>query len=363
MAGRRLAYGLALTGPMALSPSDARPPTRPSAIHVLADPVNRAVVLALGEAHDQGIESLVVTEEALADATPRLIRSRLRDLERAGIVEAASAGPNQPRQWLLTTAGRDLFRLHALMTRIVLRASRLPAASPPVLRERAVAAALSAFADPVVMQITRVLAAASGPIGPTALEEGCQPVARRTLYRRLTPLLEAGVVERTSGRTVPRTTFYALTDRWRPTAAVPMLAAWWESRHWSETPGFAPSSFAGVLQAALPLARMEGVHHGKRVLWRVTDADGAPLASGALAVDGDRLRAVAAGHESLGVGDDASSGSDSEAIIVSEVSGSAMAWGAAMVSDRRDDLILSGDATVTQAAIAAVRAVLLAYVR
>lgn len=332
---------------MALSLPDASPPTRHSAIHVLADPVSRAVVLALGEAHDQGVDALVVTEEALADATPRLIRSRLRDLERSGIVEAAAAGPNQPRQWRLTTPGRDLFRLHALMTRIVLRASRLPAGSPPVLRERAVASALAAFDDPVAMQIARVLAGAGGPIGPTALEAGCESVARRTLYRRLTPLLEAGVVERTSGRTVPRTTYYALGDRWRPAAAVPVLAAWWESRHWAATPGFGAEAFSGVLDAVLPLARVEGAHDGKRLVWSVTGLGA--TASGVLVVERDRLRAAPA----------TAGGTTNDG----QVEGSAQAWGAAMISDRRDDLAVEGDAALAQSAITAVRAALLAYVR
>lgn len=338
-----------MVAPMAVSLPDAQPPTRHAAIHVLADAVSRAIVVALGEAHDHGVEALVVTEEALADATPRLIRTRLRELERAEIVEPAVAGPNQPRHWRLTTAGRDLFRLHALMTRIILRAYRLPAGSPPVLRDRAVSTALATFADPVAMQIVRVLAGASAPLGPSALEEGCAPVARRTLYRRLSPLLDSGVVERTSGRTVPRTTFYGLTDRWRPTAAVPMLAAWWESRHWSATPGLDAANFAGVLQAVLPLARIEGDYDGKRLTWRVMSQ---PEATGGLVVEGDRLQVA-------GAADDGDSEAGSDAILA----GTPHTWGAAMVSDRRSELEIAGDDALAQAAITAVRAVLLAYVR
>lgn len=312
-----------------------------SAIDLLADPVSRAVIVTLGEL-DAEQDGLVVTEAALDGASPRLIQSRVRELDRHGIVRAIAAGPNQPRRWRLTEAGRDLFRLQTLMTRVILRASQRPATTPAPIRDTAFGGVLSGLADPVTAQLCLALARATAPIGPVPLEEQCAPTPRRTLYRRLGALVDAGVVERRSGHTVPRTTFYVLVDTWRPAAAIPVLAAWWESRHWGDHTDPVGDVPVGLLAAVLPLARIGAGHDGRTLSWHADGGSGVRLV-----VERDRLRIDDAG----GAGADVA------------VRGSIDAWCTAMVTDRRDRLHTEGERTLAQAAITAVRTALLAYVR
>ncbi|MBJ7472661.1 MAG: hypothetical protein JHD16_15245 [Solirubrobacteraceae bacterium] len=339
---------------MSSSPPD-EPAFRPTqqarpATAILADGPSRAIVLALGEARARGVEALAVTEQSIADTTPRLVRDRLRALERANIViiaERAAANGQAPSRWSLTPAGRDLYRLHSLMTRIVSHAADLHATTPTDVREGALDLALESLVDPVVRRIATALAMADRPLDPVALEAACAPVPRRTLYRRLGPLVDHGVVLRHTGRTVPRSTSYELAERWRPVAAIPVLSAWWESRHWQRHAGGAPQDLAGILHAILPMARIDADRAGQRLRWAV-EAEGERQSATLLVRDGHLL--VAADDQA-------------DQAPAAEAAGTPAAWATAMITDGTADLTISGDEALAREAINAVRAALLAYIR
>lgn len=316
---------------------------------LLADRPTHTIVQLLGDARARGQEAVAVTEQPVGDATPRLIRDRLRGLERAGIVEAIERAPangGAPSLWALTNAGRDLYRLEALMARIVTRAADLPPTVRAAARDEAFTQTLTTLTDASSVALLRTLAMAAEPLDPVALEIACQPVPRRTLYRRLTGLVEQGVVTRIAGRTVPRSTRYELVERWRPVAAVPVLGAWWESRHWTAPQPSDLAALEGLLGAILPLVRLDRSHDGKRIAWSIDATLG--HASGTILVRGEEVAATVP-----------SMAGTAEATI----SGSPAAWSTALVTDRTDDLIVTGDPAFARDAIGAVRASMLAYVR
>lgn len=323
-----------------------------SATALLADRASRAIVTLLGEARGRPMSAAALTDAAPIDATPRLIRDRVRELERAGILEATTpalaAGAPAASLWQLTPAGQDLHRLQSLLGRIVAHAAQLTATTPSGLREHVVELTLKGLSDPVIVQIARCLAAGP-PLDPVTLELACSPTPRRTIYRRLGPLVSGGVVVRTTSRQVPRSTHYALAPRWRPAAAILMLSAWWESRH-RDLPGQARAiDLEGLVLAILPTVRLGPGHDGRALRWVVDhpDAGCGPL----LAVDGDRLTITGSGPTKDETSPDAT------------VAGASAAWTEALVTDRRDALTITGDAALAGEVLDAVRAALLMYIR
>lgn len=311
------------------------------------------MLVALAEAHARGPAGIAITEEPLPGTTPRVVRERLRELERASVVAVVGRGEpvrGAPTHWALTDAGRDLHRLLSLINRIVTRASSARSISRQAGEDRAVAEALGWFADPGSLRVLGALAAAHGSVGPVALEAAAQPMPRRTLYRRLRPLLDAGAVIRIPGHTVPRTTHYELADRWRPVAAIPVLGAWWESRHWPAEVAARTIDLRGVVHCIAPQVRLAERHAGRRVAFEFGDSPegGAPIT----------FEVTSAG---ISVDTDTSDGPVSHPDA--RVAGTNAAWSAALVTDRGDGLRFEGDEALARDAIVAVRAALLAYVR
>lgn len=326
----------------------AEPSARgPSATALLADRTSRAVVLTLGEARGRSLSAPAITEQGMIEGTPRLVRDRIRDLERAGILEPEPEPHpgNTPGRWRLTAAGRDLYRLQSLLTRIVAHAAKLSATTSSGAREHVVELTLKGLSDPVVVQIARCLAA-HGPLDPVGLEMACRPTPRRTLYRRLSPLVAGGVVVRTTSRQVPRSTHYELAQRWRPVAAILMLSAWWESRHRAAAGHGVAVDLEGLLIAIAPVVRLGQSAGAGPVRWVVDhpSADPVPL----LLADGDRLRLE-------------SDPTDAEPIAT--VVGTPSAWTEALVTDQRAGLSFVGEAQLAGEVLEAVRAALLMYIR
>lgn len=321
----------------------------PTVTRLLRDATNRAILAALVDEPGQ-LDLPALQSRATPDAPGRFLRDRLRLLADQGIVERAPApaarrGAAASALWTLTPAGRDLQRIHAVVTRIVVRAGAARLAQSATLRERAVETALDALADPAVLRILDRLAASPTPLDPSDLEEQCRPVTRRTLYRRLRVLQDEGVVTRLVTHEVPRRTHYALQDRWRPVAGALLLAAWWESRHGLDRS--AAFRLSPLLHLVAPIARPAKEAAGV-VRWVVGDQD-APT---------DVLATTVAGSQ-LTIGEQAASGSGA----VVELRGSAGAWPAALVTDDRSALQIEGDGALGAAAISALRAALLSYVR
>jgi DNA-binding HxlR family transcriptional regulator len=313
-----------------------------AATAVLADRASRAVLLTLGEARDQALSVELITDRSPVDASRRLIRDRVRELGDAGIVSSTGHGPSI--SWSLTPAGQDLYRLHALITRIVVRATDLDPRTPPSARERAVELTLAALSDPVVVQITRALAAEQR-LDPLTLEQRCYPTPRRTLYRRLTPLVTAGAVVRATSHEVPRHTHYELADRWRPATAILMLTAWWEWRHPEALDSSPPADLEGVLFGILPITPRVHAPDGALMRCVVTDAGAAGLP----------LLRVNDGALELTSG-------EVEAPADVTVTGSPRAWTSALVTDQTDGLLIEGDTSFARTILTAIRNALLRYV-
>ncbi|MBO9533946.1 MAG: hypothetical protein J7513_13330 [Solirubrobacteraceae bacterium] len=319
-----------------------------SAIALLADAPTRAILLTLGEASSRGGEAFAVTEHPFPGITPRLVRDRLRGLERAGIAVAVerSTGHGGPTLWALSPAGRDLFNLYALLDRIATHAAELPATAQPERRTVAVDTALGTLADPVAVKVVQALALADRPLDPPALELAVTPIPRRTLYRRLSPLVEAKVVHRIVGRTVPRSTTYALNDRWRPVATMPVLSTWWESRHWDDVEISDPEGVHGVLHALAPLvARPAQAKPGQAMRWTIEQPAG--RITGLLLFDGDHVIAAR----------------DDQRDALAQATGAPAAWASALVTERITGLEIAGDAALARDTLAGVRSALLSYIR
>jgi DNA-binding HxlR family transcriptional regulator len=322
----------------------------PTVTRILRDPTNRLIIATLAEERDLPLDVAGLQAHALPDAPVRFLRDRLRQLAESGVVEReAEPTPRTPgatATWVLTPAGRDLHRIHAVIVRIVTRAGAARVTASGHRQDLAVEIALDALADPPTLKIVQQLAAAGDPMDPDALEAACHPVTRRTLYRRLRILQDEGLVDRLVTHEVPRRTHYALHDRWRPVAGVLLLAAWWELRHGA---GRAPSfDLPLLLHLVAPVAKSPRGRDGL-VSCTVT----APETPDA--VDA---------HVRLRVGDGglrlpAPEATDHDAAI----SGTPLAWAAALVTDARGELTISGDADLADALITSARAALLAYVR
>lgn len=329
-------------------PAHAELGSAPTVTRILRDAANRAVLSALDEARDEPLDIATLQSRALPEAPGRFVRDRLRMLADYDIVERAAEGDHRTvgatSAWTLTSAGRDLHRIHALIARIVTRAGAPKVVASGHRRDRAVETALDALADPAMLRILSRLAAAPEPLDPDALEVECRPVTRRTLYRRLRVLQDEGIVVRLVTHEVPRRTHYALHDRWRPVAGVLLLAAWWELRH---GPARDTSlDLATLLHLVAPIARVPRGLAGSGA-W-VVAADGREITRVAV-----RLRD---GHIQI----DESARPEGDSVTVT---GQPLAWAAALVTDDRSGLEIVGEQPIADGALAGVRAALLAYVR
>lgn len=333
-----------------MPPSPAQPNPLPASgrdtpIGLLADPVNAVIISTLGERRAEPLTAPALAERELVGVAPRLVRDRMRQLERHGIVAATdheTAGTSKRSRWALTVAGRDLFSLQSVMTRIVTHAARLPAAAAPDTRHRLVSRVLSELADPIVIALLRALAA--GPAGPTTLEDACAPTPRRTLYRRLGTLVDAGVVRRTTTHEVPRRTSYELDERWRPVVSILLLSAWWEWRHAGTQQSAMASDLEGLLLGIMPLVRVARPRQDSCVRFVVAADDH----EGGMTLRCQQARLVPAGDA---------------ATPTATVAGHPSAWASALVNDRREELAFSGDAALAGEFLSAVRGAVLAYVR
>jgi DNA-binding HxlR family transcriptional regulator len=335
---------------MSLShPHEADLAPAPTVTRLLRDPTNRAVVGLLAES-ETPLDVPDIQSRVLPDVPGRFLRDRLRSLADLGIVErATSTGASAGGAvWRLSAAGRDLHRIHAVITRIVVRAGAPKIAQSTPRRERAVEAALDALADPALLRVLDRLAAADAPLDPADLEEQCRPVTRRTLYRRLRILQDEGVVARLVTHEVPRRTHYALQDRWRPIAGVLLLANWWELRHGPQH----ESSFAlsPLLHLVAPITRTAKDTAGT-VRW-IVGAPDAPYDRVTTLCEGGQLR-MNGGEHAL----------DHPRAVDAEIVATGTHWAAALVTDDRTHLTISGDATLADAAITSARSALLSYVR
>ncbi|MFT4034527.1 MAG: hypothetical protein QM679_03015 [Patulibacter sp.] len=339
---------------MELSPPSPKSGTRRSrsAITLLADQPTRAILLTLGDAAGVPGGGFAITEHPFAGVTPRLVRDRLRGLERLGLavaVERAAGHGDGPTLWALTAAGRALFNLYALLERIAGHAAELPANASPAERAAALDLALTTLADPAATRLLETLALSATALDPPTLEASVAPVPRRTLYRRLTPLVEAKVVHRIVGRTVPRSTTYLLHDRWRPVAAIAVLSLWWESRHWPEVQIGDANAIYAVLYALAPLVHLPAASHGQVVQWTVQQPSGA--LTGTVACTDGRLTVARSGATPSG------------AAVAASAAGSPAVWADALVTGRVAELELGGNTELTRRILAALRAALLTYVR
>lgn len=326
---------------------------RASALALLADRPSRVVITVLGEADERALAIPELTRRAQDAGSARLVRDRLRALDRAGvvapadpIVPPATPGPT----WGLTDAGRDLHRLYGVIGRIALgamnagegRGGTLPAR----IREQTVDAILTALCDPVVIQIGRCLSA--GPLEASELEEACRPTARRTLYRRLDLLVGGGVVVRHTIREMPRRTMYELAERWRPGVAILLLGAWWEWRHSTPADPLQAADLEGLLRMIGPLVEPPASREGARMRWTVTSA-GEPTP---VLVDIVRGGLRVGGREE-----------NPEAKVEVEVRGPAGAWASALVTGESHGLQAQGDMRLAEDVGASLRAALLVYLR
>lgn len=334
---------------------DAQPPApagapHPSATARLADPTTRGILRALGEASGTPLTSAMIADRHPQMPTARLIRDRLRDLEQGGIVETIHGHHDAARSgselfWQLTVPGMELYRLGALIARIVLQAMGIETTATPETRERIVHTTLGAMADPQTMRVGRVLASARGPLDPSELERLCAPTPRRTLYRRLSLLVDAGVVKRETTREVPRRTRYQLVERWRPVAGALLLAAWWELRHDKAEERGRSFDLSGLLRVALPSVRLRDGHRPGRLRWQVTD--------GERVVSEVDVEARGGGLEQPA----------NEATPDATAAGTPRAWASALVTDHTDDLAIDGDAALVNDVLTALRAAALRYLR
>lgn len=318
-----------------------------SATALLADRGTRAIVVTLGDARGTPMSAGAIVAASHVDATPRLIRDRLRELERAGILVVDDAAPvdyDPGMHWALTASGHDLYRLLSLMSRVVVNAAGFDDAVASTVRDRAVEETLIALSDPIAVRIIGSLAG-EDHLDPVALERHVAPTPRRTLYRRLDLLVGGGVVVRETTRGVPRRTRYALSDRWRPAAVLLLLSAWWEGRHLALTGKAAVIDIEGPLRVVLPNVRAARVRAGAHVRWVVRQGEDTERL--VLTARGGRLSVVSSADEP----------------VDAELSGPPEAWTAGLIADQRDGLQVSGDAKVAFDLFDDVRAALLAYVR
>jgi len=315
---------------------------------LLADAACRSILATLGHAETALPLSAIAGPQRTTAATRRLIRDRLRDLERIGAVHRhvpPNGNSRATATWRLTPAGRELHSLLDVISRIVDGAAGLTRSDPPEARERALEMTLKGVSDPIVVQICRRLADGSCDAGE--LERACRPTPRRTLYRRLEPLVAAGVLERRTTHEVPRRSFYRIADRWRPVAAVLVLGAWWEWRH-----GGAPSpelaeGVERLIATILPLVTPPAEDNGARLRWIITSPGNPPPMT--LQIEDGALRLA--------------SDAAPDGPVDAEVSGRLEDWASALVTGDSSGMAVTGDEKLARRIGATIRRALLAHLR
>lgn len=325
-----------------------------SALSILGDSANRIVLTTLGAARGRPLTAASINERFPASTTPRFVRDRIRFLVRSGLVQPAAPAAGRalddaPARWVLTSAGDEAVSLLSLMSRIAAHGADIDASTAAVIRERALSDALGAFTDPVAVTALRVLAA-HGPLDPSALEAGCDPIPRRTLYRRLDTLVSMGAVVRSTTRRVPRSTEYAMADRWRPTVAIMLLGVWWDIRHPELAGEGSALDLGGLIVAVAPSIRLPPSQGAGRLA--LDTIDGAGLHRTVLDVTGTAVRVIPDPA-------DAASGIATRTVV----RGDTEAWTAAIVNDRRALLEIVGDEALGNAVLTALRTALLSYIR
>jgi DNA-binding HxlR family transcriptional regulator len=325
-----------------------------SAIAILSASPSRTVLADL-TAHRRVGEASVTLEELAQRLRPRLstrsARKTLAVLERAGVVERhASGDPARPArtEWTLREHGVDLQHLSELMVRIVTTTLGDVTSVDARDQEAMTCRVLAALNDPTTVRVLRTVAI--GPRFAGELEVACAAVtARRSLYRRLTRLVRAGVLERHATHEVPRRIAYELTPRARPLALLFVLAAWWEVRHGGPNEELLAFDLDSVIHAVAPLVHPSPVLEGAQVGW-VVDG-GASRSALALTVVGGRLEVARIPSARPASFEDA------------RVHAPPDAWCAALIERDLSGLRTSGDSVVARRIGQEIRQVLLAPLR
>lgn len=318
-------------------PPASAPTRRP--LELLGDPVIRMLLTEL-EGNDTARSTQELAERVMLGLTQRQLRDKLRDAAGDGIVTGETPQPGQPRIWRMTDNGRDLARLLAIARRVTSRAMNVAPDAPSVLHDRALDRLLAWTADPIILKIAGALAD-RGPIETSVVAERCADIPRRTMYRRLAPLVEAGAVQHTTQHTMPRSTSYELNMRYRALVSLPLVAAWWEARH-SSGPVTVPD-VACMLRVAMPLVR---IPRGElaTLRWETTEPDRAfTTVRRAGATQLSTLREAA----------------PSPTVTLT---GRQIDWVAALVTGEHQDIQITGDPQLGQRALQAMRAAMLQYV-
>lgn len=201
--------------------------------------------------------------------------------------------------------------------------------------------AFGLLADRDAGRVLSALGEHPGPVSPTTLEAACTPVSRRTMYRRLEDLGSAEVALHVTHSTVPRTSSWELSPRWRSAASVPMLLAWWDWRR-DGPPTSAAKQVRALAMTVLPVLHGRGLPSGV-VEWQI----GTPTEEISLRV------AFADGGARV---DDSTPPS-------AVASADALTWLGALVAGRREEIEVQGDSALAASALDSIRAALLTDVR
>lgn len=322
---------------MAESTVPAAAPTRPP-LELLRDPVVRLLLTELDG--DTTLSTQALAERARLGLNQRQLRDKIRDAATDGVVAADTPPPGQPRIWRTTATGRDLARLLAIARRVSSRAVGVSPDAPSVLHDRALDQLLGWTADASILKIAGALAD-RGPVETSLLAARCADIPRRTMYRRLAPLVDAGAVQHSTQHTMPRSTRYELTTRYRALVALPLVAAWWEARH---SPGpIAVPDVSCMLRVAVPLVRMP---RGEQCTLQWTTSEPDRSFTTVQREGGTQLTTVPTPDSSP----------------TANLAGRQIDWIAALVTGDTDGIELAGDQQLARRALQAMRAAMLQYV-
>lgn len=326
----------------ALPPSD-RGSLTPAA-KLLSDPATRLVLEAIGDARGRPQTTASLMENAAPRGfNARLTRDRLRQLQRENLAVPSASGAGQSAtttRWTLTPTGRELQRTLAIVTRVLGNAAtRAPAI--PDRPSTVLDVAFHSLADPATARVLTILGEHPGEVSPSVLEHAAAPVSRRTMYRRLADLGDAGIALHITHRTVPRTSSWEMSPGWRSAASVPMLLAWWDWRR-SGIPDSAAAQVRALVATILPTVHTRPEQSGT-VEW--TFVGPTRTATLGIEVAGRAARQQPSAHPTA------------------TASGEAITWLEALVAGRREGISTVGDTELSASTLNAVRAALFTDVR
>lgn len=179
------------------------------------------------------------------------MRSYLRALMKAGVVEREGTEDGTLGNYVLTAAGQDLLGVAGILASWLTHSP----VTPMQLGGAEAKNAIQALVDGWSAGMIRALAAR--PMSLTELDSIITAVSYPALERRLTAMRLLGMVEATpsAGRSTP----YMITP-WLRAAVAPLAAATlWEHRHWSAlAPPVARLDIEAAFLLALPLLRLPG---------------------------------------------------------------------------------------------------------